>query len=63
MYDGYQFAQNIEYEGPFSLEKIKLEVFEGHKDICYASEFVYSEDGIADKILTSSFYDSNLKLL
>ena len=63
MYDGYQFAQEINKDAPFSLENINLKVFTEHKDICYASEFVYSGDGNANRVLTSSFYDSNLKLL
>ena len=63
VYDGYQFGQEINKQAPFSLGNIKIDLFLEHKDICYASEFVFSKEGVADKVLTSSFYDSNLKLV
>jgi WD40 repeat protein len=53
VYDGYQICRTK--TDNFSLVDLQVDVYEGHESICYGSQFVGK-----DKILTSSFYDSQL---
>ena len=59
IYRGYRFGK-VDMKNLDTFEKSQMVEFKGHESICYAFEFVR---GAGDLMLTSSFYDKELKLV
>ncbi len=57
IYDGYRFA---DFEGTLPTE---FQAFTSHSSICYALQWTGLRRDNNDLVLTSSFYDSTIKLI